>query len=85
MVARKELQRKQRRAAARRAFVLEPAAKQFELLTEAELADRAVCDRALAIVRTPGAALDLVLPLGSQVGQLALGAALRQRGRLSSG
>src|SRR5262249_19969776 len=40
MLAREALEREQRRAAARRALVLEPAAEELRLLPEAELPDR---------------------------------------------
>jgi hypothetical protein len=50
MVAREELERDQRRAAAGRALVLEPTPKELGLLAVAELADRPVRDRALPVV-----------------------------------
>ena len=77
-VAREELERDQRRAAARRALVVEPAREQLDLLAEAELADRAVGDRPLAVVGAPGRPLDLVLPFAPEVGELALVALLRE-------
>jgi hypothetical protein len=84
VVSRKELEREERRAAARRALVLEPAPEQLQLLAVAELADRAVGERALAEVLAPGSALDLVLPARPERGELALGALLGQLGRLRS-
>jgi hypothetical protein len=85
VVAREELERDQRRAAAGRALVLETAAKQLGLLPVAELADRPIRDRTLPVVGRAGLALDLVLPFRSQLGQLSLGALLRECGRLGSG
>ena len=68
-VAREQLQRDQRRPTAGRALVVEPAREQLDLLAEAELADRAVGHRSLAVVGAAGAALDLVLPLPPQIRQ----------------
>ena len=62
-VAGEQLERDQRRAAAGRALVLEAAPQQLDLLAETELADRAVRDRPLAVVRRRAGAFDLVLPL----------------------
>ena len=78
-VAREPLERDERRAAHRRALVLEPAPEQLDLLAEAELADRPVGDRALAVVGVAGRGLDLVAPLGAELRQLLLGARLRER------
>jgi len=58
-----QLEGDQRRAAARRALVVEPACEQLDLLPEPELADRTVGDRPLAVVGAPRRRLDLVLPL----------------------
>ena len=77
-VAREELERDQRRAAAGRALVVEPALEQLDLLAEAELPDRAVGDGAFAVVGAAGIPLDLVVPLPPQVGELALLALLRE-------
>jgi hypothetical protein len=82
VVARHKLEREERRAAARRALVLEAAPEQLQLLAVAELADRAVGERTLAEVLAPRRALDLVLPLRAERGQLALGAALGELGSL---
>jgi hypothetical protein len=71
-VAREQLEGDQRGAAASRALVVEPAGDQLDLLAEPELADRPVGDRPLAVVRAPGRALDLVLPVAPEDGQLAL-------------
>jgi hypothetical protein len=68
MLAREQLERHKRRTAAGRAFVLEPALQQFDLLAVAELPDRALRDRAHAIVRVACGALDLVGPFAAQVG-----------------
>jgi hypothetical protein len=84
MVAREELQREERRAAARRALVLEPAPQQLELLPVAELPDRAVRERALAEVLATCRALDLVLPFRPVRGELALGTPFGQLGRFDS-
>jgi hypothetical protein len=84
MVAGEELERDERRAATGRALVLEPPAEQLRLLAVAELTDRAVGDRPLAIVGRPGEAFDLVLPLRSQPGECLFLAALSQAGRFGS-
>jgi hypothetical protein len=85
VLAREELERDQRRAAAGRALILKTAAKQLGLLPEAELADRPIGDGAFAVVVGAGRSLKLVGPLRSQPRQLALGALLRERGSLRSG
>ena len=72
MVARELLEREQRRAAHRRAVVLEPAPQQLDLRAEAELPDRAIGDRALAEVRAARRGLELVVPLRAQLRELAL-------------
>ena len=84
MVAREELERDQRRAAAGWALVLQPSANQLGLLAEAELADRPVRDGALAVVVRAGGRLELVAPLSAQAGQLALGPLLCERRPLRS-
>ncbi len=71
-VAREPLEGDQRRATARRALVVEPAAQQLDLLAEPELADGAKGRRPFAVVGAARAAFDLVLPLPAQVGELAL-------------
>src|SRR5205085_11064169 len=76
--AREKLKRDERRAAAGRALVLEPAPQQLELLPVTELADRAVGRGTLAEVGAPRRRLQLVVPLGPQLGELALGSALRE-------
>jgi hypothetical protein len=78
-IAREQLQRDERRAAARRALVVEPAPQQFDLLLEAELPDRTVGDRPLPEVAAAREPLDLVCPLRAQLGELLLGAALGER------
>src|SRR5687767_14814641 len=85
MVAREQLERDQRRTPAGWALVLETPAQQPGLLAVAELADRTVRDRPLAIVGRAGSALDLVLPARAQAGERALVALLGERGRLRSG
>jgi hypothetical protein len=85
MLAREELERDQRRPAAGRALVVEPTPQELCLLAETELADRPVRDRALPVVGRAGLALDLVLPLRPQLGQLALRALFCERGRLGGG
>jgi hypothetical protein len=85
VVAREQLEREQGGTATRRALVVEAPPEQLELLPVAELPDRAVRERALAEVLTPRRAFDLVLPLRPQLGELALGALLGQRGRLRRG
>jgi hypothetical protein len=85
MVTREEFERDQRRAAACGALVLEPAPQKLRLLPEAELPDCPVGDGALPVVRRTDGSLELVLPLRPQLGQLPLGALLRECGRLRSG
>jgi len=80
MVPGQELERDQRRPAAGRALVVEPAPQKLRLLAVPELANRAIRDRALPVV-----AFDLVLPLRPQLRELALRALFRERGRLGSG
>ena len=79
------LERDQCRPAAGRALVVETAPQELRLLAKPELPDRAIRDRALPVVGRARLALDLVLPLRPQLGQLTLGALLRERGRLGSG
>jgi hypothetical protein len=78
-VSREELERDQRRPTAGRALVVEPARQQLDLLAEAELADRAVGDRALAVIGATDIRLDLVLPLPPEIRDPALVARLRER------
>jgi hypothetical protein len=78
-VPRQQLQGDQRRAAAGRTLVVEPACEQLDLLAEAELADRPVGDGALAVVGAASAALDLVLPLPTEIGQPPLVSRLGER------
>jgi hypothetical protein len=85
VVPREELEREERRPAARRALVLEAAPEQLELLAVAKLADRAVRQRAFAEIGAAGRALDLVLPLRPMRCELSLVASLGQLGRLCSG
>ena len=75
---RQALHGNERRAADGRTVVLEPAPQQLELLTEAELPDRTIGDRALAVVAAACGGLDLFVPLLAQRRQLALGARLRE-------
>jgi hypothetical protein len=77
-VARKQLQRQERRASRSWALVLEAAAEELQLLAVAELADRAVGDGALAEVLAARGALELVLPLRPERRELALGAGAGQ-------
>ena len=76
------LERDQRRASGGGALVLDPAPEQLELLAEAKLADGAVGDGTLAVVRAPCGSLQLVLPSRAQNRQLALCALLGERSRL---
>jgi len=85
MLTGEELERDQRRAAAGRALVVEAAPQELRLLTEPELADCAIRNRALLVVGRPGQALDLVLPLRSQLGELALRALFCERSCLGGG
>jgi hypothetical protein len=81
-VAGEQLERDQRGTAAGRALVVEPAREQLDLLAEAELAERAVGDRPLAVVGAASFRLDLVVPLPPQVRQRPLVTRLRERVRL---
>jgi hypothetical protein len=81
-VAGEQLERDQRRAAAGGALVVEPPGQQLDLLAKPELTDRAVCDRPLAVIRASRRALDLVLPLPAQVGELTLLGLIRESLRL---
>jgi hypothetical protein len=85
VVARKELERDQRRPTAGRALVLDPAAEQLGLLAEAELADGAIRDGALLVVTGASRGLELVGPLRPKAGELALGTLLGELGALRSG
>ena len=83
MVAREQLEREQSRPSTCRAVVVEPPAQELLLRAPAELADRAIRDRAGAEIARPRRRLDLVAPLLAQVGQLALASGLRQLVRLN--
>jgi len=85
MLAREALERDQRRATAGRALVVQAAPQELGLLAVPELADRAIRDRTLPVVRRARRAFELVLPLRAQLCELALRALLRKRGRLDSG
>lgn len=85
MLAREELERDQRRSAARGALVLEPTPQELRLLPVPELPDRPVCDGALSVVRRTDRGLELVLPLRPKLRELALRALFCERGRLGSG
>jgi hypothetical protein len=71
MLARKQLEREQRRAATGRAGILEPPPQQLFLLAEAELADRAVGGGALAEVVRAGRLLEVVGPGRAQLREIA--------------
>jgi hypothetical protein len=85
MLARKELERDQRRAAARRALVLEPPPQQLGLLAEPELPDRAVRNSTLPVVVRAGRGFELVGPLRPEPRKLAFGPLLGERGSLRGG
>jgi hypothetical protein len=72
MVAREQLEREQRRPTAGGALVFEAPAEELGLLPKPELPDRAIGDRPLTIVGRPCCALDLVLPLPPEPGELLL-------------
>ena len=76
-IPREELQREQRRAAAGRALVVEPALEELDLLAKAKLPDRAIRDGPQAVVLAARRALDLVLPVPAEIGDLALVTRLR--------
>ena len=63
VVPREALERDERRAARRRALVLEAPPQELDLLAEPELRDRAVGLGADAVVGVAGARLDLLVPL----------------------
>ena len=77
-----ELNRDERVASRRRTLVLQPAAKQLELLAEPEETDRAVRHGTLAVVGAAGRGFDLVVPLLSQRCELAFRASLGKLVRL---
>jgi hypothetical protein len=81
-VARKQFQRDQRRAAAGRALVVEPAREQLDLLAKAELPDGPIRDRPFTVVGAPGIRLDLVLPLAPEIREPPLVARLSEFVRL---
>ena len=85
MLPGQELERDQRRTAAGRALVLEAAPEELGLLAEPELADGAVRDGTLAVVRSSSRGFELVLPARSQVGEVALRALSGELVRLCSG
>ena len=78
------LERDERGATRRRAFVLETAAEQLELLAEAKLRDRPVRLRAHAVVGVACTRLDLLVPLGAKLRERALVTCLRECVRLGS-
>src|SRR6476659_1937382 len=78
MLARKQLEREQRRASTGGTAVLEAAPQELLLLPEAELADRAESGGPLAVVLGPGRGLELVGPGGAELGEVALVPALRE-------
>jgi hypothetical protein len=84
MVAREQLEREQRRPTAGWALVFEPPAEELRLLPEAELPDRAIRNRPLTVVGRACCALDLVLPLRPEPGELLLATPLGQGVRLGS-
>src|SRR5207244_7429339 len=79
MIARQPLQRQQRGSTARRRLVLESPPQQLDLLAVAELRNRAIGDRAFAVVARAGRRLELVVPLCAQRCELALLALFRER------
>ena len=72
VITREGLEREERRAAACRAVVLEPAAKELGLLPEAHLPDRPERDCALAEVLAAGSLLDLLVDGMAELGELPL-------------
>jgi hypothetical protein len=71
VVARKQLDREERRAPRRRALVVEPSPKQLLLRAPAELTDCPIGDGALAKVGAARGSLEVVAPLRAQLGELA--------------
>ena len=84
MAARETFERNERRAARRRAVVLETPAQELELLPEPELRDCAVRLGAVAVVRVARRRLDLLVPLRPELRERALIAGLRECVRLRS-
>jgi hypothetical protein len=84
MVAREQLEGEQSRPSAGGALVFEAPAEELGLLPEAELPDRAIGDRPLAVVGRSGRALDLVLPLRPKTGELLLATTLGEGVRFGS-
>jgi len=76
-VARQELEGDQRRAAAGRALVVQATLEELDLLAKAKLPDRAIRDGPQAVVLAARRALDLVLPVPAEIGDLALVTRLR--------
>ena len=70
-VPREQLERDERRAAARRTLILKSASEQLELLAEPELPDRSIRDRALAIVAAASCTFELVRPFQPKIRELA--------------
>lgn len=85
MVAREQLQRDQRRPAHRRALILKPTPKQFDLLPETELANAPIGSRADAVVGRTRSGLKLLIPLGTKRRKLTLGASHGKSVGLSGG
>lgn len=81
VVAGEQLEREERRAAARGALVLEPAPQELRLLPEAHLTDRAVGDRALPEVLRARRGLELLIHGGTELRELPLVGELGGPGR----
>ena len=82
MVAREQLDRQQCRASAGWALVVEASPQQLLLRAPPKLADRSESDRPLTEVTTADRRLELVAPAHPQIGEITLGAGLRERVRL---
>src|SRR4051812_3153644 len=85
VLAREQLEREQRRAAAGRTAVLEATPQELLFLPEAELADGAVGRRSLAIVVGPCGGLELVGPGRAELRKIAFVPALGERVCLDPG
>src|SRR5439155_26970350 len=85
VIAREQLEREQRRASARRALVLQPAAQQLFLLAKAELPDGSIGCRPLAVIGRSRCRLELVGPGRTQAGALTFVAALGESVRFDPG
>src|SRR5207249_3352211 len=69
MLTGEQLEGEERRAAAGRTLIVEPAPQELGLLVEAKLPDRAIGDSALAVIAAPRRAFEVVRNLAAEVGE----------------